>query len=119
MFLLRTKIVNFMVNMYIHRYNNIYRHRINRIYVLYILYIIYTYVYYIVVFQSLSCVQLFATPWTTGYWGSLSFTISWSLLKLMSVMPSNHLILCHPLLLLPSIFSSFRVFSNESALLMS
>ena len=69
--------------------------------------------------QSLSCVWLFATPWTTVYQASLSFTISQSLLKLMSiesVMPSNHLILCHPLLLLPSIFPSIRVFSNELAL---
>ena len=69
--------------------------------------------------QSLSCVQLFATPWTAPRQASLSITNSWSLLRLMSiesVMPSNHLILCHPLLLLPSIFPSFRVFSNESAL---
>ena len=71
------------------------------------------------VVQSLNCVWLFATPWTAAHQGSLSFTISQSLLKLMStesVMPSNHLILCRPLLLLPSIFSSIRVFSNESAL---
>ena len=64
-------------------------------------------------FQSLSCVQLFATPWTAARQASLAITISWSLLKLMSiesVMPSNHLILCHPLLLLPSIFLSIRVF---------
>ena len=64
-------------------------------------------------------VQRFATPWTAACQASLSFTISWSLLKLMSiesVMPSNHLILCHPLLLLPSIFPSITVFSNESAL---
>ena len=72
--------------------------------------------------QPLSCVQLFATPWTAASHGqvSLSITNSWSLLKLMcieSVMPSNHLILCHPLLLLPSIFPSIRVFSNESVLL--
>ena len=63
--------------------------------------------------------QLFATPWAAARQASLSFTISWSLLKLMfieSVMPSNHLILCHPLLLLLSIFPSIRVFSNESAL---
>ena len=69
--------------------------------------------------QSLSCVQLFATPWTAAHQASLSITNSWSLLKLMSiesVMPSNHLILCHPLLLLPSIFPSIWVFSNESAL---
>ena len=62
---------------------------------------------------------LFVTPWTATCQASLSFTVSWSLLKLMSiesVMPSNHLILCHPLLLLPSIFPSIRVFSNESAL---
>ena len=67
------------------------------------------------VFQS--C--LFVTPWTATFQASLSFTISQSLLKLMSiesVMPSNHLILCHPLLLLPSIFPSIMVFSNESAL---
>ena len=67
----------------------------------------------------LSHVLLFATPWTVAHQPSLSFTISQSLLKLMSiesVMPSNHLILCHPLLLLPSIFPSIRVFSNESAL---
>ena len=69
--------------------------------------------------QSLSCVQLFATPWTTARQASLSITNSRSLPKLMSVesvMPSNHLILCRPLLLLPSIFTSIRVFSNESAL---
>ena len=66
----------------------------------------------------LSCVQLFATPWTAAHQASL-FTISRSLLKLMStesVMPSDHLILRHPLLLLPSIFPSIRVFSNESTL---
>ena len=64
--------------------------------------------------QSLSRVQLFATPWTAAFQASLSITNSWSLLKLMSfksVMPSNYLILCHPLLL-PSIFPSIRVFSN-------
>ena len=69
--------------------------------------------------QLLSHVRLFATPWTTACQASLSFTNSRSLLKLMSiksVMPSNHLILCHPLLLLPSIFPSNRVFPNESAL---
>ena len=68
---------------------------------------------------SLSCVQLFATPWTATHQASLSITNSWSLLKLMSiklVMPSNHLILCHPLLLLPSVFLSIRVFSSESLL---
>ena len=70
--------------------------------------------------QSLSCIQLFVTPWTAACQASLSITNFWSLLKLMSiqsVMPSNHLILCHPLLLLPSIFPSIRVFSNESVLL--
>ena len=69
--------------------------------------------------QSLSCVRLFATPWITARQASLSITNSWSLLKLMpieSVMPSNHLILCHPLLFLPSILPSIRVFSNESTL---
>ena len=68
---------------------------------------------------SLSHVQLFETPWTAAHQASLSFTISWSLLKLVSIesmMPSNHLIVCHPLLLLPSIFPSIRVFSSESAL---
>ena len=72
-----------------------------------------------VVVQSLSHVRLFATPWTKACQASLSFTISWSLLKLTSiesVMPSKHLILCHPLLLLPSIFPSIRVFPSESAL---
>ena len=70
-------------------------------------------------YQSLSRVQLFATPWTATRQASLSIKNSWSLLKLMSidlVVPSNHLILCHPLLLLPSIFPSIRVFSSESAL---
>jgi len=69
--------------------------------------------------QLLSRVWLIATPWTAALQASLSITNSWSLLKLMSiesVMPSNHLILCHPLLLLPSIFPSIRVFSNESVL---
>ena len=68
--------------------------------------------------QSLSHVQLFVTPWTAARQPSLSFTISQTLLKLMSmesVMPSNHLVLCHPLLL-PSIFPSIRVFSSESVL---
>ena len=71
--------------------------------------------------QSLSCVWLFATPWTAAHQASLSITNYWSLPKLMStesVMPSNHLILCCPLLLPPSIFPSIRVFSNESALRM-
>ena len=69
--------------------------------------------------QSLSRVQLFATPWTAAHQASLSITNSQSLLKPMSiesVMPSNHLILCHPLLLPPPIFPSIRAFSNESAL---
>ena len=73
----------------------------------------------VVVVQSLSYVRLFATPWIAACQASLSFTISWSLLKLMSielVMPSNHLVLCCPLLLLPSILPSVRVFSNELAL---
>ena len=69
----------------------------------------------------LSCLVMSdsATPWTAACQASLSFTISWSLLKLLSielVMPSNRLILCRPLLLPPSIFPSIRVFSNESAL---
>ena len=69
--------------------------------------------------QSLSHVQLFATPWTAAGQASLSITNSWSLLRLMcieSVMPSSHLILCHPLLLLPSSFPGIRVFSSESVL---
>ena len=69
--------------------------------------------------QSLSRVSLFVTPWTTAHQASLSITNSWSLPKLMSiksVIPPNHLILGHPLLLLPSIFPRIRVFSNESAL---
>ena len=69
--------------------------------------------------QSLSRVRLFATPWTTACQASLSITNSQSPPKptsIESVMPSNHLILCHPLLLLPSVFPSIRVFSNESAL---
>ena len=69
--------------------------------------------------QSLSHVQLFVTPWNVAHQASLSITNSWSMLKLMSiesVMPSNHLILCCPLLLPPSIFPSIRVFSNESVL---
>ena len=69
--------------------------------------------------QSLSHVRLFVTPWTIAHQASLSITNSQSLCKLISielVMPSNHLILCHPLLLLPSIFLSIRVFSNESVL---
>ena len=74
---------------------------------------------FIFVVQSLSSVWLFATPRTAARQVSLSFTIAWSLLKLISVesmMPSNHLVLCHPLLLLPLIFPSIRVFSNGSAL---
>ena len=70
--------------------------------------------------QLLSCVGLFVTPWTAAHHASLSFTISRSLLKLMSiesVMPSNHLLLCRPLLL-PSVFPSIRVFSNELTLLL-
>ena len=69
--------------------------------------------------QSLSYVQFFATPWTAAHQASLSITNSRSLLKLLSiesVMPSSHLILCHPLLLPLSIFPSIRVFSNESVL---
>ena len=72
-----------------------------------------------VVVQLLSCVRLCVTPWTAAPQASLSFTISQNLLKLMSIMsgvPSNHLMLCRPLLLLPSIFPSIKVFSNESAL---
>ena len=69
--------------------------------------------------ESLSCVWLFVTPWTAACQASLSITNSQSLLKLMSIdsmMPSNHLILCHPLLLLPSVFPGIRAFSNKSVL---
>ena len=71
------------------------------------------------IIQSLRHVQLFLTPWTAAHQASLSFTISWSLLKLMSielVMPPSYLVLCRPLLLLPSIFPNIRVFSNELVL---
>ena len=74
---------------------------------------------FVVTVQSLSRVRLFETPWTAAHQASLSFTNSQSLLRLISiklVMPSNHLILCRPLFLLPSIFPSIRVFSNESVL---
>ena len=73
----------------------------------------------LVVVEPLSHVQLFVTPWTEAHQASLPFTISWSLLRLMSiesVMPSNHHILCHPLLILPSVFPCTGVFSNESVL---
>ena len=73
----------------------------------------------VVVVQSLSRLQLFASPWTAAHQASLSLTISWSLLKFMSIVlmkPSNHLILYYPLLLLPSVFPNIRVFSNELAL---
>ena len=76
----------------------------------------------VAVVQSLSPVSLFATPWTAAHQASLSFTISQSLLKLLSIesmMPSNCLILCRPLLLLPSVFPSIRVFSSELALLIT
>ena len=75
--------------------------------------------YEFVVVQAPSCVRLFETPWIAARQASLSLTISQRLPKIMfieTVMPSNYLILCHPLLLLPSIFPSFRAFSNESAL---
>ena len=70
-------------------------------------------------FQLLSCVRLFVIPWAAVHQASLSITNSWSLLKFMaieSVIPSNHLTLCHPLFLLPSVFPSIRVFSSESVL---
>ena len=73
----------------------------------------------VAVVQSLNHVQLFAAPWTAAHQAPLLFNVSGSLPKFMSierVMPSNHLTLCHPILLLPSIFPSIRVFSNESTL---
>ena len=85
------------------------------------LYILVTFLLgFFVTIQLLSCVWLFATQWPAAHQASLSFTVSRSMLKLMSiesVMPSNHLVLCCPLFLLPSIFPSIRVFSNESTLL--
>ena len=75
--------------------------------------------YFLTVLQLLSCIQLLAIPWTVVHQASMSFTISQSLLKLISiesVMPFNHLILCRPLLLLLSVFPSIRIFSNEPAL---
>ena len=86
-----------------------------------LIYIIYCFCSYIVFVQLLSHVQLFANPWTAACQTSLSFPISQNLLKLKpmsseSVMPSNHLILYHPLLLLPSIFPSISIFSNELTL---
>ena len=75
-----------------------------------------SYLNFVAAVQSLSRVQLFTTPWTAACQASLSFTISWSLLKLISidsVMPSNHLVLCHHLFLLPSIFPRIRIFSRE------
>ena len=81
--------------------------------------ILYMVVYVSQPVQSLSRVRLFATPWIAACQASLSITNSWGLLKLTSiesVIPSNHLILCHPLFLLPSILPSLRVFSNESVL---
>ena len=73
----------------------------------------------VVVVEFAKSCPLFVTPWTAARQASVSFTVSWSLLKLTSiepVIPSNHLILCHPLFLLPSIFPSIRVFYNELAL---
>ena len=81
----------------------------------------YMYIYICCCFPVVQSCLTLRLPWTAARQASLSFTISRSLLKLMSiesVMPSNHLILCHPLLLLPSIFASIRVFSNESAICM-
>ena len=96
-----------------HNLEYMYPHRFHKTNPYYIFSIIF------LVIQLLSCVWLFVTPWTAAHQASLSLTISQNLLKLMSnesVMSSNHLILCHPLLLLPSIFPSIKVFSKESAL---
>ena len=75
--------------------------------------------HFLIVVQSLNCVQLFVTPWIAACQASLSFTISWTLLKLVSiesVIPFNHFMLCDPLLLLLSVFPSIRELSNESVL---
>ena len=85
-----------------------------------LLIVMYTVTMFVAVVQSLSHVQLFVTPWTAALQASLSVTNSQSLFKFISiesVMPSNHLILCHPFLLPTSILASIRVFSNESVLL--
>ena len=77
------------------------------------------YISCILCLPQFTCVWLFATPWTAAHQSSLSITNSWNLLRFVSIellMPSNHLILCRPLLLPPSIFPSIRVFSNESLL---
>ena len=82
----------------------------------------FTFTYYyklMLLFSLLSCVRLFGTSWISAHQASLSFAIFWSLLKLMSIellMPSNHLSLCYPLLLLPSLFPNIRVFSTELVL---
>ena len=97
-------------------YTCIYSFRVFPVYVIRVASLCYTVV---LVVQLLSRVRLFAIPCTAACQASLSITNSWSLLKLMSiesVMPPNHLILCHPLLLLPSIFPGIRVFSSESVL---
>ena len=90
------------------------------IYLLIVLFLVsLTIVEFVVVVQLLNRVRLFVTTWTAAHQASLPFTVSQSLLKLMSIelgIPSNHLILCRPLLLLPSVFPSIKVFSNESAL---
>ena len=81
--------------------------------------VFFKYLLLIIIVQSLSHVRLFVTPWTAACQASLSFTISWSLLRVMSIesmMAYNHLILCCSLLLLPAIFPSIRVFFNESVL---
>ena len=92
-----------------------------KLFIGYQLYIYYAHLlfYQQIVVQLLSCVRFFVTPWTAAHQAPLSSTISQSLLKFMliaSVMLSDHLILCYPLFLLPSIFLSIRVFSNQSAL---
>ena len=89
---------------------------------MYVYIYMYIYIHVVVVVQTLSHVQLFVTSWTATHQVSLSFTISQNLLKLMSIeslRPCNHLILCFPLLFVPSLFLSIRVFSNELALCIS
>ena len=83
-----------------------------------LLYTLFSFLRFVITVQSLSCIRLFATPCIAACQASLSITNSWNLLRLMSielVLPSNHFILCHPLLLLSSVFLNIRVFSSVSA----
>ena len=126
---LRKPPLRICIYIYIYTHTHKYRIYMYIIYILYIYIVYYIYIVrryiirnkillytYVVAVQLLSCVQLLAISWTEAHQASMSFTISWSLPKLMStesVMPSYRLVFCYPLLHLPSIFPSIRVFSNE------